>query len=181
MLEPAISYWVDLLEGNRNREDKNFLSMCSNLSEDMRDALDQIDNWVYQVARISSPYEDIQLLLIETIRQFKFYPNLRNGEAVEMVFSNLFKAKIRQRISWFARRRELVIESTPEKGVIPFYPDHPDYLLMKSLPFNRWESFIFAWILRGGSKQDTYKNIHITHSKFNNEEQAIWDTLKKTY
>lgn len=179
MAEPAIKHWEQLLT-RTTTPDINMVSLCARLGASAEVALSKIDKWIKWAQNTSSVKEQLWYIFIEHVRHANYFPTYANPVMAEYVIARDFKNKICVDIKRSTVQR-VDYELYENNFDIGFTPRYPDYLLIKNLKLDRWETYLLWWIKNRRSPLEAARSTHIPFDTFKKEERYVWHLLKESY
>jgi hypothetical protein len=179
-----ITYWEKLLTNPDYPKDINYITLCQLISGSPKKAINLIKRYVIWCKDRSSVFEELQLLLINYIRNCNYFPAKASYVMAEYVIMNNFKYRLGDEIRRGLRLKqsELLIRSRsrsiPEEEVEDNYTD---VFLLKNLNLNDFESIILDYELAGYNLNEIGKLIYHHREYFYYKEKDLWHRIRTIY
>ena len=184
LMDPVFTHWSNFLSRKTLENDINFNTLCRLLSEDADEALKMIDDWINWIEQNSSSLEDeLKYIFLERTRKIRYEPTLARPVMVEYIVAKDFKLGIYHRIRSICRyiKRDAFFYLDPSDFEIATTFKMKDFLLIKNLDLNAWQSYLL-YLLKEGYTSVERSNLTKTHRRnLYNEEKEIWQLLNQKH
>ena len=181
MIQPFLDHWKALLTNIAYPRDIHYSTLCQLFGKNVEEAVGIIKGWVRYAENTTSVMEELQMLFLERLRRLKYFPNRASHIMAEYVIARDFKYNLMHKISTVLGQNGSEVEyqlnpEDPDEICVEY--NHPDYILIKGLDFNLWESYIFTLLKMGTTTSDTSRLTRIPRVSMLRQEQKIWQSLE---
>jgi len=178
LVMPFFDHWVRMLVEPAYPKDLNYIALCRRLcykSEDPTELLHYYINWAN---RTSSVKEELVFLFFERLRNLKYYPKLASPKMAEYVIAMDFRNYLKDRIVSSVRHPIDIPNPELTFNSLRVEDTHPDYLLLKTLGLDAWESYVLELLKLGMNTMEISVLTRLPRKTFAKEENQIWLKLK---
>ena len=120
----------------------------------------------------------MEILFFERLRNLRYFPKHASPAMAEYVIALDFRNYLKDKIIHSTKAPiDIPVEELNFKS-LSTTDSYPDFLLLKNLNIDSWQSYLLVLFLMGKSSTGISSITHVPRKTFSNEETDIWHQLR---
>lgn len=176
LVRPFLQHWAIMLQGRGEIKDINYVALCRRLYPNTQNPIEMIEAWCSTAEQTTSVMEELEMLFFSRLRRLNYYPKRASARMAEYVIAKDFRDRLKDLIVK-AYKRPLDLPVGAITSSLTVEDSIPDYLLIKNLGLNEWESYMLELLKLGRPTAEIAALTHIPERTLLREEQYLWSRL----
>lgn len=160
--------------------DFHYQTLHMRLEGQGEDPEEAIQDWIRDVNLGSSILEELELLYVKLARTNKWFPKQASSHNTAYLFAYMFKGYLQREILNSIDPLVDSLRTVSIEECVLFEDCHPDYLLIKALQLDQWDSYLLTMIRQGYDRTSMAELTHLPEHLIRLERTAIWNRISTT-